>query len=184
MNLVVITAALSSSNTDLYLTTRMLFSLSRGRYAPEWLGRLSRAGVPRRALAVSTGGMAIAILLAIYAPAKAFLMLYGVAVAGMFFVWIVILLTHLMFRRKVGRERIRQLPMRLHFFPYSTWLGIVALLGIAASTFYVDGLQYTVPAFAPFLLLISLAYLRVKQRKSLGTDSQAGKEVHSASVEV
>src|SRR5437016_14593703 len=38
MNLVVITAALSSSNTDLYLTTRMLFSLSRGRYAPEWLG--------------------------------------------------------------------------------------------------------------------------------------------------
>src|SRR5207253_102480 len=33
MNLVVITAALSSSNTDLYLSTRMLFSLSRGRYA-------------------------------------------------------------------------------------------------------------------------------------------------------
>ena len=38
MNLVVITAALSSSNTDLYLSTRMLFSLSKGRYAPEWLG--------------------------------------------------------------------------------------------------------------------------------------------------
>src|SRR5689334_16474233 len=34
MNLVVITAALSSANTNLYLTTRMLFSLSRGRYAP------------------------------------------------------------------------------------------------------------------------------------------------------
>src|SRR5207302_292319 len=47
MNLVVITAALSSSNTDLYLSTRMLFSLSRGRYAPEWLGRLSENGVPR-----------------------------------------------------------------------------------------------------------------------------------------
>src|SRR5258708_665971 len=37
MNLVVITAALSSSNTDLYLTTRMLFSLLRGGYAPAWL---------------------------------------------------------------------------------------------------------------------------------------------------
>lgn len=34
MNLVVITAALSSCNTDLYLTTRMLFSLSRGGFAP------------------------------------------------------------------------------------------------------------------------------------------------------
>ena len=163
MNLVVITAALSSSNTDLYLTTRMLFSLARGRYAPDWLGHLSRNGVPRRALGVSTGGMIAAILLAIYAPERAFLMLYGVAVAGMFFVWIVILLTHIAFRRALGSERVAQLPMRLRFFPYSTVLGIAALLGIAASTFYVDGLRYTVPAFAPFLLLISLAYWIIRR---------------------
>jgi L-asparagine transporter-like permease len=169
MNLVVITAALSSSNTDLYLTTRMLFSLSRGRYAPEWLGRLSANGVPRRALAVSTGGMAAAILLAIYAPAKAFLMLYGVAVAGMLFVWIIVLLTHLAFRRALGPERIAQLPLRLRFFPYSTWLGIAALLGIVASTFYVEGLQYTVPAFAPFLLLISIAYWKVRRGKGFAS---------------
>src|SRR5438552_12172821 len=165
MNLVVITAALSSSNTDLYLSTRMLFSLSRGRYAPEWLGRLSENGVPRHALAVSTGGMAAAILLAIYAPAKAFLMLYGVAVAGMFFVWIIILLTHLAFRRALAPERIARLPMRLRFFPYSTCLGIAALLGIAVSTFYVQGLQYSVPAFAPILLLLSLAYWKVRRGK-------------------
>jgi AAT family amino acid transporter len=165
MNLVVITAALSSSNTDLYLSTRMLFSLSRGRYAPEWLGRLSENGVPRHALAVSTGGMVAAILLAIYAPAKAFLMLYGVAVAGMFFVWIIILLTHLAFRRALAPERIARLPMRLRLFPYSTWLGIAALLGIAVSTFYVQGLQYSVPAFAPILLLISLAYWKVRRGK-------------------
>jgi AAT family amino acid transporter len=174
MNLVVITAALSSSNTDLYLTTRMLFSLSRGGYAPEWLGRLSENGVPRRALAVSTAGMVAAILLAIFAPAKAFLMLYGVAVAGMFFVWIIILLTHFAFRRALGPERIACLPLRLRFFPYSTWLGIVALLGIAASTFYVDGLQYSVPAFAPFLLLISLAYWKVQRGRGFApaTESQ------------
>src|SRR5271155_171930 len=166
MNLVVITAALSSCNTDLYLTTRMFFSLARGRYAPPWLGHLSANGVPRRALAVSTAGMIAAILLAIYAPSRAFLMLYGVAVAGMFFVWIVILLTHIAFRRALSPGRIAKLPLRLRFFPYSTALGIAALLGIAASTFYVDGLQYTVPAFAPFLLLISLAYWIIR-RKSL-----------------
>jgi hypothetical protein len=37
-------------------------------------------------------------------------------------------------------------------------------LGIAASTFYVEGLQYTVPAFAPFLLLISLAYWMIRRK--------------------
>lgn len=180
MNLVVITAALSSANTDLYLTTRMLFSLARGRYAPHWLGRLSGNGVPRRALAVSTGGMIAAILLAIYAPGRAFLMLYGVAVAGMFFVWIVILLTHIAFRRALGSERVAQLPLRLRFFPYSNALGIAALLGIAASTFYVDGLQYTVPAFAPFLLFISLAYWIIRRKALPPTANPTEVELQTA----
>jgi len=173
MNIVVITAALSSSNTDLYLTTRMLFSLARGGYAPSWLGSLSKSGVPTRALAVSTGGMIAAILLAIFAPSKAFLMLYGVAVAGMFFVWGVILLTHIAFRRALGPERVAQLPMRLHFYPYSTWLGVLAIAGITISTFYVDGLQYTVPAFLPFLLLVSIGYWRVRGREKRFTAAAA-----------
>ncbi|MGA8103231.1 MAG: amino acid permease [Candidatus Acidiferrales bacterium] len=167
MNAVVITAALSSSNTDLYLTTRMLYSLARGRFAPAWLGTLSKNGVPRRALGVSTAGMAAAILLAIYAPGKAFLALYGVAIAGMFFVWIVILLAHIAFRRALGPERIARLPMRLHWYPYSSILGIVALLGITVSTFFVDGLQYTVPAFIPFLIVISLAYWSIRRKGEL-----------------
>jgi AAT family amino acid transporter len=181
MNLVVITAALSSANTNLYLTTRMLFSLARGRYAPQWLGHLSTNGVPRRALAISTAGMIAAILLAIYAPSRAFLMLYGVAVAGMFFVWIVILLTHIAFRRTLGPERVAQFPMRLRFFPYSTALGIAALLGIAASTFFVEGLRYTVPAFAPFLLLISLAYWMIRRKALEASPDPAERELGSTS---
>jgi len=183
MNLVVITAALSSANTNLYLTTRMLFSLARGRYAPSWLGHLSGNGVPRHALAVSTAGMIAAILLAIYAPQRAFLMLYGVAVAGMFFVWIVILLTHIAFRRTLGPGRVAQLPMRLRFFPYSSALGIAALLGIAASTFFVDGLQYTVPAFAPFLLLMSLAYWMIRRKSQAANAHPAKAELVSTSTE-
>ena len=97
MNFVVLTAALSSVNTNLYLSTRMLFSLGRGGYAPEWMGKVSRNGVPHRALLASTAGIIAAILLAIFAPKNAFLMLYGTAVAGMLFVWLVILNTHLAF---------------------------------------------------------------------------------------
>src|SRR5713226_9507454 len=89
MNLVVISAALSSANSNLYLTTRMLFSLSRSGYAPRWLSSVNDAGVPRRAVAVAGAGMGAAILLAVYAPGQAFLALYGTAVAGMLFIWIV-----------------------------------------------------------------------------------------------
>jgi amino acid transporter, AAT family len=159
MNMVVITAALSSCNTDLYLTTRMLFSLSRGHYLPEWIGTLSANGVPRRALAVSSAGMAAAIIFAIYAPSRAFLALYGIAVAGMFFVWTVILITHIAFRRSLGKDRVARLPMHLLFYPYSTIVGILALLGITAATFFVPGLAMTVPAFLCFLAVVTVAYL-------------------------
>ncbi len=160
MNLVVITAALSSANTNLYLSTRMLYSLSQGNYAPAWVGLLSRSGVPQRALAISAMGMGAAILLAVFAPRNAFLVLYSTAVAGMFFVWIVILFTHLRFRNAIGDDKVRRLPLRLPLHPLPTLFGIAVLLAIAATTFWVDGMRYAVPTFTLLLVVISLLYLK------------------------
>jgi amino acid transporter, AAT family len=158
MNLVVIAAALSSANTNLYLTSRTLFSLSRDGYLPQGLGRLGRNGVPYLALVLSTAGMVAAILLAIFAPSQAFLSLYGIAVAGMFFVWIVVLLAHLSFRKALGPARIAALPIHLPFSPYAQIIGLAALAAIAGSTFFVENLRYTVPDFLLFLLLIAAFY--------------------------
>ena len=168
MNLVVITAALSSANTNLYLTSRTLFSLSHDGYVPRALGNVGRNGVPFVSLIVSTAGMAAAILLAIFAPGRAFLLLYGVAVAGMFFVWGVILLAHLSFRRVIGQTRIAQLPIRLPFSPYSQIAALVALAAIAISTFYVAGLEYSVPSFMPFLLVITTLYWTLMRKNRSG----------------
>ena len=167
MNFVVLTAALSSVNTNLYLSTRMLFSLSRGGYAPAWMGRVSRSGVPRRALLASASGMIAAILLAIFAPKNAFLTLYGTAVAGMFFVWLVILATHLRFRKAISGEQLSSLPMRLRAHPFFTLVGILSLVAIAATTFFVEGLQWSVPAFLVFLALMSVLYLRSRRNAAL-----------------
>src|SRR5215470_11584362 len=164
MNFVVLTAALSSVNTNLYLSTRMLYSLGHEGYAPRWLGLVSTSGVPYRALAASTAGIIAAILLAIFAPKNAFLMLYGTAVAGMLFVWLVILCTHLRFRRAIAPERLSSLPMRLPAHPAFTVLGMLLLSAIAVTTFWVKGLEWSVPAFSVFLVLISLAYLRSRVR--------------------
>jgi AAT family amino acid transporter len=164
MNFVVLTAALSSVNTNLYLSTRMLFSLGREGYAPRWMGTVSGNGVPHRALLASTAGIIAAILLAIFAPKNAFLTLYGTAVAGMLFVWLVVLNTHLRFRKTLPHERISQLPMRLRAHPFFTVLGILLLLAISVTTFFVEGLQWSFPAFAIFLGVISLLYWQNRRR--------------------
>jgi L-asparagine transporter-like permease len=173
MNFVVLTAALSSVNTNLYLSTRMLFSLGQGGYAPQWIGRVSSNGVPHRALLTSTAGIVAAILLAIFAPKNAFLMLYGAAVAGMLFVWFIILNTHLRFRKALTRKRLLQLPMRLRVHPLFTLAGIVLIVAIAITTFLVDGLQWSVPAFCVFLVVLSLLYLRITRSKNSGVRGNA-----------
>lgn len=168
MNFVVLTAALSSVNTNLYLATRMLFSLGREGFGPAWMGKASRNGVPHRALLASTAGILAAILLAIFAPKNAFLILYGTAVAGMLFVWLVILNSHLRFRKAVGRDRLSRLPMYLPAHPLFTLAGIVSLVAISMTTFFVDGLRWSVPAFCVFLGLITLLYFCYRENKAVG----------------
>jgi AAT family amino acid transporter len=162
MNLVVISAAVSSANSNLYMTSRMLLSLARSGYAPGALAVVSDSGVPLRAVAAASTGVGAAILLAVYAPANAFLALYGTAVAGMLFIWIVILFTYLRFRKALTADQLARLPIRMRAHRAAAWFGIVSLTAIAATTFFVDGLQYSVPLYLPFLLLISIVYARTR----------------------
>ena len=160
MNVVVISAAISSANSNLYATTRMLLSLARSGFAPDALATVGANGVPFRALAVASTGVCAAILLALYAPAKAFLALYGTAVAGMLFIWVVILLTFLRFRRALPADQLSRLPIRMPAHRLAAWGAIAALVGIAMTSFFVDGLQYSVVTFVPFLLVMSIVYAR------------------------
>jgi amino acid transporter, AAT family len=160
MNVVVISAAISSANSNLYATTRMLLSLARSGFAPDALATVGANGVPFRALAVASTGVCAAILLALFVPAKAFLALYGTAVAGMLFIWVVILITFLRFRRALPADQLSRLPIRMPAHRLAAWGAIAALVGIAMTSFFVDGLQYSVVTFVPFLLVMSIVYAR------------------------
>jgi len=157
MNFVVVSAALSAVNTNLYLSTRMLFSLARGGYVPLRLGVVDHRGVPLAALAGSSLGMLGAIALAA-AGQRAFLLLYGTAVAAVLVTWMVILITHLRFRRALSPERLASLPVRLPAHPIPSLIGIAALVAIASSTPFVQGLEWTFPLFALWLAPVSLYY--------------------------
>src|SRR5215475_13021486 len=155
MNFVVITAALSSVNTNLYLCSRMIFSLSRAGYVPDLLGAVDRRGVPVAALTASAAGMVAAIALALKGQ-QAFLLLYGTAVAAMFFVWTTILATHIRFRQVLPRERVEKLPVHLPGNAGVSAFAILVILALATSTAFVEGLQWTVPFF-----LVAMAVMTV-----------------------
>jgi AAT family amino acid transporter len=166
VNFVVITAALSSINCNFYLVTRMMFSLSRGGYAPVVFGRVSRKGVPVNALLVSAFGLGIATVVAWLYPRSAYVYMFGVALFGGLFVWLMIFVTHLYFRPRWEAAGGRRLPVRMPGYPYTSVLGATAIAAILLTTWWVEGMRSTLISGIPWLLFISLMYwLWAKGRK-------------------
>ncbi len=161
MNFVVISAALSSMNTNVYLCSRMLFSLSRGSYAPKFLGRLSRAGAPAAAAFLSGGFILAAAGVSRFTP-LAYNYLQGVALFGAIVVWIMILLSHLSFRRF---HKAADLPVRMPLFPYMQIAGLVLLVALLI-TMGLDTAFWNISWIVgvPWLALLSGAYFVWKSR--------------------
>ncbi len=161
MNFVVISAALSSMNTNIYLCSRMLFSLARGSYAPRQLGTLSSKGSPVVAILTSGACILIAAAVSIF-NANAYGYLLGVALFAAILVWMFILASHLSFRR---HHRPEDLPVRMPFFPWMQYAGLLLLAAVLVSmgldpTFYVSWV-YGIP----WLIVISIAYFVWKARQ-------------------
>ena len=166
MNFVVLTAALSSMNTDLYLTTRMLFSLARSGYAPRFLGQLSKHATPIQALAVSTGGLAIAAILSVTAASGAYFTLFGISIFGAIVVWILILATHIRFRRIRRDQGLPPSPVLMPGHPWSEVTGIILLIGILLTAFP-DGMPIVFEAGIPTLVVVTGLYYVVRKRLAL-----------------
>jgi len=156
VNFVVLTAALSSMNTNLYLSTRMIFSLARGGYAPSAFGRLTSNGTPVMALLVTSVGLLIATATAIFAPSTAYVFLFGIALFGALYVWAMIFVTHLAFRKKWRGNR--PLPVRMPGWPYTPLLGALLLLAILITTLWVDGMELTLKVGLPWLAFVSICF--------------------------
>ena len=160
MNFVVISAALSSMNTNIYLCSRMLFSLSRGNYAPRRLGILSRKGVPLAAILLSGAGILIAAGVSIFTP-NAYSYLLGVALFAAILVWMFILASHLSFRRHHDPSK---LPVRMPLFPWMQYAGLLLLAAILVTMGLDTNLYVSWLYGVPWLILISAAYFIWKLR--------------------
>ena len=160
LNAVLLIAALSAMNSQLYITSRMLFSLARAGDAPSALGRLSRRGVPVFALLASTAGIALAALLNAFYPDRAFFLMFAIACFGPMFTWMMIFLTHLAFRRVHGPPA----GFSMWGFPATTLLGAVLMLAALLTTPFVPAFHPTLLYGLPFLGLLAIVH-RVKRSK-------------------
>ena len=144
MNGVVLLAALSSANANIYLIARTLFSLARAGFVPRRLGAVSERGAPVASLLVSSAGLAVAVVVRAFWPQSAYVWFFGAALFGALFVWLMIFVTHIAFRA----PRV----------PIASCAGAGLIAAILVSTWWVPDLRSTLVAGGPWLLLLAIGY--------------------------
>jgi AAT family amino acid transporter len=155
INLVILVAALSAMNSQLYITTRMMFSLSRAGHAPRFFGRLNARGVPLPALLLSSIGIAIAAVLNALAPEASFTKMIAISMFGALFTWLMIFVTHLYFRRRQPAPS----AFRMWGYPYTSIAGAVSMLAVLLTTAFSRDFAMTLAYGVPFLVALTIAYL-------------------------
>jgi AAT family amino acid transporter len=128
LNAVVLTSALSSCNTGLFTSARMLFSMSGSGHAPRRFSAINRRQVPALALAASAAALLIGVLLNVVVPAYAFGYITSVATVAVLWVWAMVVISHLRFRGRVRAGAIAEQSFRL---PGSPWTNLAVLAYIA-----------------------------------------------------
>ncbi|WP_066633586.1 amino acid permease [Desulfolucanica intricata] len=139
INFVVLTAALSSCNSGLFSTGRMLYDLSLKKNAPAFLSNLSKNKVPYIAILVSSAFMLIGVVLNYLAPAKVFIYITSVATIGAVFIWSMILLVQIKFRRGLSKEEVEKLSYKTPLWPYASWAALAGLLTILVLMAFDEG---------------------------------------------
>ncbi|HVV22691.1 MAG TPA: amino acid permease [Pseudonocardiaceae bacterium] len=136
MDLVVLTAALSSVNSGLYSTGRILRSLAMNGSAPRFTGVIGRNGVPYGGVLLTACVYVLGVVLNLLLPASAFEIAVNFSALGIICMWTMIMVCNLALQRAAKRGDVRRPEYRLPFAPYTNYITIGFLVLVFALSWF------------------------------------------------
>lgn len=161
INFVVLSAALSSCNSGIFSTGRMLLNLAEQQQAPRVFSRVSSRGIPVPAILMSVMALSIGVLLNYVAPKSVFVWLTAVATFCALWTWVIILLTQLRFRHRLSSEQLAMISHRMPFWPWGNYLTLAFLLLVVGLMAYFPDTRVALiigPAWLVCLVIIYRFY--------------------------
>ncbi|WP_341395374.1 amino acid permease [Arthrobacter sp. G119Y2] len=140
LNAVVITAALSAINADIFGAGRMLYGLARQGQAPASFAKISRHGVPWMTVATMAAVLLAGVVLNALLPEDLFKIIASIATFATVWVWLMILLSHIAMKREMKRRGLPASEFGVPFWPVASYAAlafmvfIVVLLGVMPDT--------------------------------------------------
>lgn len=130
MNLVVLTAALSSLNAGLYSTGRIMRSMSVAGSAPRFAARMNKAGVPYGGIAMTAVVALLGVILNAVVPAAAFEIVLNIASLGIISTWAIIVLCQMELTKRAKRGELDRPAFRMPGAPVTGWITLAFLLAV------------------------------------------------------
>jgi len=125
INFVVLTAALSSCNSGIFSTARMMMNLSENSEAPRRFSKISKNGVPALATILSGVALLVGVALNYFLPEDVFAIVTSIATFGAVWTWAMILIAQMRARKVHGSAEFA-----VPFFPVANYIALAALAGV------------------------------------------------------
>ncbi|MFG6497584.1 amino acid permease [Fictibacillus sp. UD] len=158
INFVVLTAALSSCNSGIFSTGRMLFNLAEQKQAPPGLHKVSKTGVPSVAVLVSAAALLIGVILNYLVPEKVFVWVTSISTFGAIWTWSIILVSQLKFRKGLSAEEKKALKFKVPFFPYGSYIALAILIFVVGIMAYFPDTRIALIVGPFWLILLTVIY--------------------------
>ena len=130
MNVVVLTAALSSLNSGLYSTGRVLRALAMGGSAPTFMSRMSAQSVPYAGILVTVAFYVVGVVLNYLMPSQVFEIVLNISSLGVISTWAFIVVCQMKFRSAVKRGEAQEVSFKMPGAPVTSWLTLLFLAGV------------------------------------------------------
>ncbi len=130
MNVVVLTAALSSLNAGLYSTGRILRSMAINGSGPKFTAPMSKNGVPYGGILLTSAVGLLGIVLNAVKPSQAFEIVLHIAAVGIVFAWGTIVASQLRLYHWAKAGRLERPNFRMPLAPYSGYLTLAFLVSV------------------------------------------------------
>ena len=177
INFVVITAAISSQNSGIYTTSRMVYNLALQGRAPKCMAKVSKQKTPYMTIFAVVGVQLIGVVMNAIVPAKAFSYFSSLVVFSLVSGWVCELLCQYQFRKqKIKNHQEDQLTFKMPWWPYSTYfaLGFMALVMVMIAI--IPDFRITYYVAPVWILILYIAYRFSCKKEAAAKQAEAPAE--------
>lgn len=158
LNVVVITAAISAINSDIFGAGRMMFGMAHEGQAPKAFTKLTKNGVPWMTVLVMSLVLLVGVVLNYLIPEKVFLVIASIATFATIWVWLMILVSQVAMRKKMTPEQVAALKFPVPLWPVGPVLAIIFMLFIFGVLGYFEDTRIALYVGIAWLVILAGAY--------------------------